>query len=241
MMIKLYTTYIEGLINETHNDGRIHTIYTQTITRTGRLSSIEPNLQNIPIRYEYGRLIRKAFVPSGDGVILSSDYSQIELRILSHMAHIDSLIDAFKNNIDIHSKTASDIYKVDISDVTKDIRRVAKDVNFGIIYGISSFGLSENLNINPKQAQSFINDYLNAYPGIKEYMDNTIKNAHNCGYVVTLFNRKRTIPELNNKNYMIRSNAEKMALNTPIQGTSAHILKKTMIEIFDIFKKKIKK
>ena len=175
MMIKLYTTYIEGLINEVHNDGRIHTIYTQTITRTGRLSSIESNLQNIPIRYEYRRLIRKAFVPSGDGVILSSDYSQIELRILSHMAHIDSLIDAFKNNIDIHSKTASDIYKVDISDVTKDIRRVAKAVNFGIIYGISSFGLSENLNINPKQAQSFINDYLNAYPGIKEYMDNTIK------------------------------------------------------------------
>lgn len=134
MMIKLYTTYIEGLINEVHNDGRIHTIYTQTITRTGRLSSIESNLQNIPIRYEYGRLIRKAFVPSGDGVILSSDYSQIELRLLSHMAHIDSLIDAFKNNIDIHSKTASDIYKVDISDVTKDIRRVAKAVNFGIIY-----------------------------------------------------------------------------------------------------------
>ena len=134
MMIKIYTTYIEGLINEVHNDGRIHTIYTQTITRTGRLSSIESNLQNIPIRYEYGRLIRKAFVPSGDGVILSSDYSQIELRLLSHMAHIDSLIDAFKNNIDIHSKTASDIYKVDISDVTKDIRRVAKAVNFGIIY-----------------------------------------------------------------------------------------------------------
>ena len=134
MMIKIYTTYIEGLINEVHNDGRIHTIYTQTITRTVRLSLIEPNLQNIPIRYEYGRLIRKAFVPSCDGVILSSDYSQIELRILSHMAHIDSLIDAFKNNIDIHSKTASDIYKVDISDVTKDIRRVAKAVNFGIIY-----------------------------------------------------------------------------------------------------------
>ena len=238
MMMKLYTTYIEGLINEVHNDGRIHTIYTQTITRTGRLSSIEPNLQNIPIRYEYGRLIRKAFVPSSDGVILSSDYSQIELRILSHMAHIDSLIDAFKNNIDIHSKTASDIYKVDISDVTKDMRRVAKAVNFGIIYGISSFGLSENLNINPKQAQSFINDYLNTYPGIKEYMDTTIMNAHNDGYVLTLFNRKRTIPELNNKNYMIRSSAERMALNTPIQGTSADILKKAMIQIFHKFKEK---
>lgn len=232
MLTKLYTTYIEGLINSIKNDGKIHTIYTQTITRTGRLSSIEPNLQNIPIRYEYGRLIRKAFVPSDNGVILSSDYSQIELRVLSHMAHIDSLIDAFKNNIDIHSKTASDIYHVDINDVTKEMRRVAKAVNFGIIYGISSFGLSENLNINPKQAQKFIDDYLNTYPGIKEYMDKTIMNAHNDGYVLTLFNRRRTIPELSNKNYMIRSSAERMALNTPIQGTSADILKKAMIEIY---------
>ncbi len=238
MLTKLYTTYIEGLINTISSDNKIHTIYTQTVTRTGRLSSIEPNLQNIPIRYEYGRLIRKAFIPSNNGVILSSDYSQIELRILSHMAHIDSLIDAFKNNIDIHSKTASDIYHIDISDVTKEMRRVAKAVNFGIIYGISSFGLSENLSINPKQAQAFIDDYLNTYPGIKEYMDKTILNAHNNGYVLTLFNRKRTIPELNNKNYMIRSSAERMALNTPIQGTSADILKKAMIEIYDIFNKK---
>ena len=237
MLTKLYTTYIEGLINTIHSDNKIHTIYTQTITRTGRLSSIEPNLQNIPIRYEYGRLIRKAFVPSNCGVILSSDYSQIELRILSHMAHIESLIDAFKNNIDIHAKTASDIYHVDINDVTKDMRRVAKAVNFGIIYGISSFGLSENLNINPKQAQIFIDDYLNTYPGIKEYMDKTIMNAHNDGYVLTLFNRKRTIPELNNKNYMIRSSAERMALNTPIQGTGSDILKKAMIEIYDKFNK----
>ena len=238
MLTKLYTTYIEGLINTIGSDDKIHTIYTQTITRTGRLSSIEPNLQNIPIRYEYGRLIRKAFIPSNDGVILSSDYSQIELRILSHMAHIDSLIDAFKNNIDIHAKTASDIYHIDISDVTKEMRRVAKAVNFGIIYGISSFGLSENLSINPKKAQAFIDDYLNTYPGIKEYMDKTILNAHNNGYVLTLFNRKRTIPELNNKNYMIRSSAERMALNTPIQGTSADILKKAMIEIYNIFKEK---
>ena len=236
MLTKLYTTYIEGLISTILSDGKIHTIYMQTITRTGRLSSIEPNLQNIPIRYEYGRLIRKAFLPSNNSVILSSDYSQIELRILSHMAGIDSLIDAFKNNIDIHSKTASDIYKVDINDVDKDMRRVAKAVNFGIIYGISSFGLSENLNINPKQASKFIEDYLSTYPGIKEYMDNTILKAHNDGYVVTLFNRKRTIPELNNKNYMIRSSAERMALNTPIQGTSADILKKAMIEIYDKFK-----
>lgn len=237
MLTKLYTTYIEGLINTIHSDNKIHTIYTQTITRTGRLSSIEPNLQNIPIRYEYGRLIRKAFIPSNKGVILSSDYSQIELRILSHMAHIESLIDAFKNNIDIHAKTASDIYHVDINDVTKDMRRVAKAVNFGIIYGISSFGLSENLNINPKQAGKFIDDYLKTYPGIKEYMDKTVINAHNDGYVLTLFNRKRTIPELNNKNYMIRSSAERMALNTPIQGTGADILKKAMIELYNKFNK----
>ena len=237
MLTKLYTTYIDGLINTIHSDNKIHTIYTQTITRTGRLSSIEPNLQNIPIRYEYGRLIRKAFIPSNKGVILSSDYSQIELRILSHMAHIESLIDAFKNDIDIHAKTASDIYHVDINDVTKDMRRVAKAVNFGIIYGISSFGLSENLNINPKQAQKFIDDYLKTYPGIKEYMDKTVMNAHNDGYVLTLFNRKRTIPELNNKNYMIRSSAERMALNTPIQGTGADILKKAMIELYSKFNK----
>ena len=235
MLTKLYTTYIEGLINTIHDDDKIHTIYTQTITRTGRLSSIEPNLQNIPIRYEYGRLIRKAFIPEDNSVILSSDYSQVELRILSHMAHVDSLIDAFKNNIDIHAKTASDIYHININDVTKEQRRVAKAVNFGIIYGISSFGLSENLNINPKQAQQFIDDYLNTYPGIKEYMDKSIMSAHNDGYVLTLFNRKRTIPELNNKNYMIRSGAERMALNTPIQGTSADILKKAMIEIYHKF------
>ena len=235
MLTKLYTTYIEGLINTIKDDGKIHTIYTQTITKTGRLSSIEPNLQNIPIRYEYGRLIRKAFIPYDNSVILSSDYSQVELRILSHMAHVESLIDAFKNNIDIHAKTASDIYHIDINEVTKEQRRIAKAVNFGIIYGISSFGLSENLNINPKQAQQFIDDYLNTYPGIKEYMDLSIMNAHNDGYVLTLFNRKRTIPELNNKNYMIRSSAERMALNTPIQGTSADILKKAMIEIYHKF------
>ena len=238
MLTKLYTTYIEGLINSIKDDNKIHTIYTQTITRTGRLSSIEPNLQNIPIRYEYGRLIRKAFKPSKDAVILSSDYSQIELRILSHMAGIESLIDAFKHNIDIHAKTASDIYKVSIDEVTKDMRRVAKAVNFGIIYGISSFGLSENLKINPRQAQQFIDDYLNTYPGIKQYMDKTIEKAHNDGYVLTLFNRKRTIPELNNKNYMIRSSAERMALNTPIQGTSADILKKAMIDIYKEFNEK---
>ena len=228
MLNKLYTTYVEGLINTIKN-GKIHTIYTQTLTRTGRLSSIEPNLQNIPIRTEYGRLIRKAFVPSEDSVIVSGDYSQIELRILAHMANVPALIDAFNNDLDIHSKTASDIFKTDI--VTKEMRRIAKAVNFGIIYGISSFGLSENLNISTKEAKQFIDEYLKTYPGIKEYMDNTIKNAYECGYAKTLFNRKRVIDELKNTNYMIRQSGERMALNTPIQGTSADIIKKAMVLI----------
>lgn len=228
MLNKLYTTYVEGLINTIKN-GKIHTIYTQTLTRTGRLSSIEPNLQNIPIRTEYGRLIRKAFVPSENSVIVSGDYSQIELRILAHMANVPALIDAFNNDLDIHSKTASDIFKTDI--VTKEMRRIAKAVNFGIIYGISSFGLSENLNISTKEAKQFIDEYLKTYPGIKEYMDNTIKNAYECGYAKTLFNRKRIIDELKNTNYMIRQSGERMALNTPIQGTSADIIKKAMVLI----------
>ena len=228
---KLYTTYVEGLKNAICSDGKIHTIYTQTLTRTGRLSSIEPNLQNIPIRNEYGALIRKAFIPSENGIIMSGDYSQIELRILSHMANIDSLKKAFYDNIDIHTKTASDIFKIPTDLVDKKMRRIAKAVNFGIIYGISSFGLSENLHIRPKEAKEFIDSYLQTYPGVKQYMDDTIKKAYEDGYVRTLFNRKRTISELQNKNYMIRQSGERIALNTPIQGTSADIIKKAMIEI----------
>ncbi len=231
MLTKLYTTYIGGLSNAIMSDGKIHTIYTQTLTRTGRLSSLEPNLQNIPIRTEYGRLIRKAFVPSPSSLIISGDYSQIELRILAHMADVESLINAFKSDLDIHSKTASDIFKVDQNLVTKEMRRIAKAVNFGIIYGISSFGLSENLNISNKEAQNFIDQYLNTYPGIKEYMEKTIKQAYENGYAKTLFNRKRKIDELKNSNYMIRQSGERMALNTPIQGTSADIIKKAMVEI----------
>ena len=237
MLTKLYTTYIEGLINSIHEDNKIHTIYTQTLTRTGRLSSIEPNLQNIPIRNEYGRLIRKAFIPSNDSIIVSADYSQIELRIFSCMANIESLKDAFKNDIDVHTKTASDIFKVPIEAVTKDMRRIAKAVNFGIIYGISGFGLSENLNIDTKEATRFINEYYETYPGIKNYKEESIKQAHIDGYVKTKFNRIRTIPELENKNYMIRSSAERMALNTPIQGTAADIIKIAMIRLYNEFNK----
>ncbi len=237
MLSKLYTTYIEGLINSIHSDNKIHTIYTQVLTRTGRLSSIEPNLQNIPVRNEYGKLIRKAFVPSPNSVIVSADYSQIELRILAHMAQVQTLIDAFNNGADIHTKTASDIFHIPKEEVTSRERRIAKAVNFGIIYGISGYGLSENVGITPSEAKKFINEYLETYPGIKDYMDNTIKEAHVNGYVKTLFNRKRNIPELSNKNYMIRSSGERMALNTPIQGTSADIIKIAMIRVAEEFKK----
>ena len=228
---KLYTTYVEGLLATVMSDGKIHTIYTQTLTRTGRLSSIEPNLQNIPIRSEMGKLIRKAFVPSSNSVILSGDYSQIELRILSHMADNETLINAFKENKDIHTKTASDVFKVPEDLVTKEMRRMAKAVNFGIIYGISSFGLAENLNIPVKEAKEFIDSYFEAYPGIKVYMDKVVLDAHSTGFVKTLFGRKRNIPELSNKNYLIRSSGERMALNTPIRGTSADILKMAMVKI----------
>ena len=238
MLTKLYSTYIEGLKNSVFPDGKIHTIYTQTITRTGRLSSIEPNLQNIPIRKEEGRLIRTAFLPSDDSVILSSDYSQIELRLLSHMANIESLKEAFNNDLDIHSKTASDIFKVDIKDVDKNQRRMAKAVNFGIIYGISAYGLSENLNIPVSVAKEFIDNYYKTYPGIKEYMDSIIKIAKEQEYVTTLFNRKRTVKEINNKNYVIRSAAERICLNTPIQGTAADIIKKAMIDVYNEFNDK---
>lgn len=235
-LTKLYTTYIEGLKNFILSDGRIHTIYTQTLTRTGRLSSIEPNLQNIPIRYEEGRLIRKAFIPSENSLILGGDYSQIELRILAGMANIESLISAFKDGIDIHTKTASDIFNVPMDAVTSNMRRIAKAVNFGIIYGISSYGLSENLEISTREAKQFIDTYKETYPGIESYMNSVIEKAYKEGYVTTLMNRKRYIPELQNKNHIIRASGERIALNTPIQGTSADIIKKAMVDISRRFK-----
>ena len=235
-LTKLHSTYIEGLINSIMPDNKVHTIYTQALTRTGRLSSIEPNLQNIPVRDEYGKLIRKAFIPSPNSIIVSADYSQIELRILASIADVEALKQAFKEGKDIHSKTASDIFGVPVDMVTKNMRRIAKAVNFGIVYGISGFGLSENIGVSTKEAKEFINNYLETYPGIKKYMDDTIARAKEVGYVRTLFNRKRIIPELKNKNYMIRNAGERIALNTPIQGTSADIIKKAMIEVDKNFK-----
>ena len=231
MLTKLYSTYIEGLMNYIGSDNKIHTIFTQTLTRTGRLSSTEPNLQNIPVRYEYGKLIRKAFVPSEDSVLLSSDYSQIELRIFTHMANVETLVEAIKNGLDIHTKTAMDIFHVSKEEVTSNMRRIAKAVNFGILYGISSFGLAENINTSVGEAKAFIDHYFEAYPGIKNYMDEVVKEAYKNGYVKTLLNRKRTINELKSNNKMIRNQGERMALNTPIQGTSADIIKKAMNEV----------
>ena len=231
LLSKLETTYVIGLLNSILSDNKVHTIYTQTLTRTGRLSSIEPNLQNIPVRDEVGKLIRKAFVPSPNSVILSADYSQIELRVLSHMAGVESLIKAFTDDMDIHAKTASEVFGVSENDVTPKMRRMAKAVNFGIIYGISSYGLAENLGISVKEAKEFIEKYQERFPGIKDYMDKTIKEAYENGYVKTLSNRKRTIPELKDSNYNVRAGGERMALNTPIQGTSADIIKKAMIEV----------
>ena len=237
-LAKLYTNYAVGLKVEVREDGRIHTIFTQTLTRTGRLSSISPNLQNIPARAEYSALIRKAFVPDENSKILSSDYSQVELRIFASMSKATNLINAFVNNEDIHTRTAADIFKVDMSSVTKDMRRTAKAVNFGILYGISSFGLSEDLGIDVKTAKKFIDDYLETYPGIRDFQVKEIADAYANGYVRTLMNRKRVIEELKNKNYMIRSSGERMALNTPIQGTAADILKKAMVEIYREFNKR---
>ena len=237
-LTKLYSNYAVGLEAEIREDQRIHTIFTQTLTRTGRLSSVEPNLQNIPARSEYSRLIRKAFIPDDDSVLLSSDYSQVELRIFAHMSNEENLINAFIDEKDIHAKTASDIFHVPMEEVTKDMRRNAKAVNFGILYGISGFGLSEDLGIDIKTAKNFIDDYLETYPGILKYMEEAKSLAYKYGYVKTLMNRKRVIEELNNRNYMIRSSGERMALNTPIQGTAADILKKAMVEIYDEFKKR---
>lgn len=238
MLTKLQSTYVIGLEGNVLEDGKVHTIYTQTLTRTGRLSSIEPNLQNIPIRTTYGKLIRKAFIPEENCILLSSDYSQIELRVFAHFSKVPNWIEAFKNDMDIHTRTAMDIFGVEEKDVTSLMRRQAKAVNFGILYGISSYGLSGDLGISVKEAKEFIDKYFETYSGTKVYMDSVVKDAYEKGYVTTIMNRKRRIDELNNTNYMIRQQGERMALNTPIQGSSADILKKAMIDIYNEFKEK---
>ena len=234
-LTKLNSTYIEGMENYILDDGKIHTIFKQNYARTGRLSSTEPNLQNIPVRSEDGRKVRKAFFPAND-MFLSADYSQIELRILAHISESKELQEAFLNDQDIHTKVASDIYGVKENEVSKKMRSTAKAVIFGIVYGISGFGLGENLEISSKEAKEFIDKYYQLYPGVKKYMDNIIETAYHQGYVRTLLKRKRTIPELNSATYMVRQAGERIALNTPIQGTSADIIKKAMVEIWRSFK-----
>lgn len=230
---KLNSTYIEGLLKEIHeDDGKIHTRYQQALTSTGRLSSINPNLQNIPVRLEEGRKIRKAFVPSQPGwVMFAADYSQIELRVLAHMSEDENLVEAFNNDLDIHTKTAMDVFHVEQEAVTSDMRRAAKAVNFGIVYGISDYGLSQNLDITRKEAATFIENYLNSFPGVKGYMDDIVQDAKQTGYVTTILNRRRYLPEITSSNFNLRSFAERTAMNTPIQGSAADIIKKAMIDM----------
>ena len=234
-LAKLKSTYIEGLANYILDDGKIHTIYKQTLTRTGRLSSTDPNLQNIPVREELGRKIRKAFVPEND-CFLSSDYSQVELRVMASLSKCPSLIEAFNNDEDIHTHVAGEVFGVPEEAVTKQMRRCAKAVIFGIIYGISGFGLGENLHITRKDAQDYIDKFHVLYPEVKEYTDKRIEEAKKTGGVTTLFGRRRVIEEINNPNYLIKQMGERMAMNTPIQGTSADIMKLAMIKVYNRFK-----
>lgn len=238
-LTKLYSTYIEGIKNNLFEDGKVHTIYMQALTTTGRLSSLDPNLQNIPIRTEEGRKIRKLFIPQENHVFLGADYSQIELRVLASMANVKSLIEAFNNDLDIHTKTAQDVFHVDV--VTSDQRRAAKAVNFGIIYGIGAWSLSEDIKVTPKEAQAFIDRYLSIYPEIKDYMENIVLFAKEHDYVETLMKRRRYIPELKSPVFTQRAFGERTALNAPIQGSAADILKKAMVDLYRYLKENKKK
>ena len=236
---KLKSTYIDGLksvINK--KTKRIHSRFMQTVTATGRISSTDPNLQNIPIKTEEGRLIRKAFLASEGGVLVDADYSQIELRVLAALSDDKEMLDAFKHGLDIHRKTASEVFHVDYDDVNDLERSEAKAVNFGIVYGISDYGLSQNLNIPRKAAKEYIDNYLGHFVGIKDYMSEEIKNGKDKGYVETIFKRRRYIPELNAKNFNIRSFGERIALNTPIQGSAADIIKIAMVKVYNELKKR---
>lgn len=232
-LTKLKSTYADGLANYIDETGKIHTTFNQTITATGRLSSTEPNLQNIPIRIELGKMIRKVFHPAKGNLFVDSDYSQIELRVLAHVADDEKLIEAFQNGQDIHRTTASHVFGVPFDEVTDLQRRNAKAVNFGIVYGISAFGLSQDLNISRKEAQEFIDKYFETYPKIKAFLDSTVEQAKKDGYIKTLFNRIRPIPELSSSNFMQRQFGERVAMNSPIQGTAADIIKIAMIRVHD--------
>ncbi len=236
---KLYSTYIEGLKAVIDKDGKIHSSFNQAVTTTGRLSSTEPNLQNIPVKYEMGKEIRKVFIPDNENsVILSADYSQIELRVLAHIADDENLIDAFLNHSDIHTKTASEVFKVPIEEVTHLQRSNAKAVNFGIVYGIGDFSLAKDLKIPRKEAKTYIDTYFERYPGVKRYMDDVIKQAEDNLYVSTIMKRRRFIPEIKNSKKMIKAFGERLAMNTPIQGSAADIIKMSMVNVYNSLKNK---
>ena len=236
-LAKLKSTYADGLATCIKEDGKIHTTFNQTITATGRISSTEPNLQNIPMRLELGRKIRKVFVPREGYVFVDADYSQIELRLLAHMSGDHMLIEAYKMDSDIHRITASNVFHIPMDEVTDLQRRNAKAVNFGIVYGISSFGLSQDLSISRKEAAEYINKYFETYPGVKNYLDKLVADGKEHGYVSTLFGRKRPIPELSSSNFMQRSFGERVAMNSPLQGTAADIMKIAMIRVFERMEK----
>jgi len=231
---KLLSTYVEALPKLVSNaTGRIHTSFNQAVAATGRLSSNNPNLQNIPVRDERGREIRKAFVPGEGNIFLSVDYSQIELRLMAHMSKDSGMIADFLSGNDIHAATASKIFGVDIKDVSREMRARAKTANFGIIYGISSFGLSERLTIGRKEAKELIDDYFKTYPGVKRYMDESIRKAREQGYVTTMFGRRRYLRDIHSRNQVVRGNAERNAINAPLQGTAADIIKIAMVRIHE--------
>ena len=230
-LTKLKSTYADGLVTCIGDDGRIHSTFNQTITATGRISSTEPNLQNIPIRMELGRLIRKVFIPRDGYVFIDADYSQIELRVLAHMSEDKNLIDAYRHAEDIHRMTASQVFHTPFEEVTDLQRRNAKAVNFGIVYGISSFGLSQDLSITRKEAKEYIERYFETYPGIKIFLDRLVEDAKKKGYAETMFGRRRPVPELSSSNFMQRSFGERIAMNSPIQGTAADIIKIAMIQV----------
>ena len=230
-LTKLKSTYADGLANYIDAGGRIHSTFNQTITATGRISSTEPNLQNIPIRTELGRLLRKVFIPKEGFVFLDADYSQIELRVLAHMSGDEKLIQAYREAQDIHRMTASQVFHIPFEEVTPLQRRNAKAVNFGIVYGISSFGLSQDLSITRKEAAQYIENYFETYPKIKGFLDGLVEHAKEEGYVTTMFGRRRPVPELKSSNFMQRSFGERVAMNSPIQGTAADIIKIAMIRV----------
>jgi len=238
-LTKIKSTYIDalpGLVSL--KTGRVHTSFNQTRTATGRLSSSDPNLQNIPVRGELAKKVREAFVAQGDDYLISGDYSQIDLRALAHLSQDKGLVEAFRNDEDIHAATAAKLYGVAMSEVTGDMRRFAKTVNFGVIYGMSDYGLEQATEMSREEASKFITAYFDQYPGIKRYMEATKQQARETGYVQTILGRRRSIPEINSSNRQVREAAERMAINMPVQGTSADIIKVAMIRLYNEMKKR---